>query len=296
VHIVKHTGFVLAVASILSACSSAQATPGPTQSGSQPATQPSATQASSAASSTSGNPYGLITPGVIKVATFADDKPYEFVENGAWKGFDIELFTEMAKRIDPTLKIEWVGLDFSAIMPGVANGLYDIGVGPIGTREERKKVVDFIHDFSNGYLRVIAAKTSGIKSEADLAGKRIGMIGSTVEEFYAIEHWKSTDIVRFPDNNAAIAALNTGQIDGVFLDGDPAKTAVDQFPKLEIAVQVLSTAPSAYVVRHNTPEWKAALNKALTSIALDGTLANLTIKWLGKEALLPDYTPQGWKP
>ena len=59
---------------------------------------------SSAGASTSGstaeeNPYNLITPGQIRVASLGDAKPYTFTdESGEFTGFDVELFTDVAER------------------------------------------------------------------------------------------------------------------------------------------------------------------------------------------------------
>ncbi len=49
--------------------------------------------------------------GVIKVGTSADYPPFESVDaNGNKVGFDVDLMTEIAKRLD--IKLEWVRLIF----------------------------------------------------------------------------------------------------------------------------------------------------------------------------------------
>ena len=56
--------------------------------------------------------------GVIKVGTSADYPPFEYVdENGQKAGFDIELMTEIAKRLGVTL--EWVDMPFDSLIAGV---------------------------------------------------------------------------------------------------------------------------------------------------------------------------------
>ena len=45
----------------------------------------------------------------------------------------------------------------------------------------------------------------------------------TLQENYATEHFPDAELVRFPDNNSAVSALNTGTIDAHFLDYEAAK-------------------------------------------------------------------------
>ena len=68
-----------------------------------------------------------------------------------------------------------------------------------------------------GYLTVITSDSS-VEEEDDLAGKRLGVVQGTLQEKYATEHFTDTEIVRFPDNNAGISALNSGTIDAHFAD------------------------------------------------------------------------------
>ncbi|HKH08154.1 MAG TPA: transporter substrate-binding domain-containing protein, partial [Agromyces sp.] len=54
--------------------------------------------ASTSDSTAEENPYNLITPGQIRVASLGDAKPYTFTdESGEFTGFDVELFTDVAE-------------------------------------------------------------------------------------------------------------------------------------------------------------------------------------------------------
>lgn len=62
------------------------------------------------------NPYGLITPGQIRVASLGDAKPYTFTdESGEFTGFDVELFTDVAERIGID-DVVFTGQDFSGLL------------------------------------------------------------------------------------------------------------------------------------------------------------------------------------
>ena len=88
-----------------------------------------------------------------------DSRPYAFVDkNGEFSGFDIELFLDVARRIGFNKdQVTFTGQDFSALIPSVANGRFDVAVAAIGTTEPRKKTVDFSDGYLAGYLSVITA-------------------------------------------------------------------------------------------------------------------------------------------
>src|SRR3712207_1741894 len=71
---------------------------------------------SSQSSSTEDNPYGLIEPGTVRVASVGDLKPYAFADGqGNFTGFDVELFKDVAKRAGVD-NVVFTGQDFSAIL------------------------------------------------------------------------------------------------------------------------------------------------------------------------------------
>ncbi|WP_337007292.1 ABC transporter substrate-binding protein, partial [Microbacterium sp. LB12] len=144
------------------------------------------------------NPYGLITPGEIRVASLGDAKPYTFTdESGEFTGFDVELFTDVAHRIGIE-KVVFTGQDFSGLLAAVANGQFDVGVAAIGITDERKETVDFSDGYLAGYLTVMASPDSGITDEDSLAGKRLGVVQGTLQEAYAVKNFTDTELVRFP--------------------------------------------------------------------------------------------------
>ena len=91
----------------------------------------------------------------------------------------------------------FTGQDFSALLPSVANGRFDVAAAAIGTTEARKKTVAFSDGYLAGYLSVLASDPS-IKSAETLAGKRLGVVQGTLQEIYARAHFTSSDIVNFP--------------------------------------------------------------------------------------------------
>ncbi|MGW9169313.1 ABC transporter substrate-binding protein [Agromyces sp. NPDC055658] len=237
------------------------------------------------------NPYGLITPGQIRVASLGDAKPYTFTdESGEFTGFDVELFTDVADRIGID-DVVFTGQDFSGLLAAVANGQFDVGVAAIGITDERKETVDFSDGYLAGYLTVMASPDSGITDEDSLAGKRLGVVQGTLQEAYAVKHFTDTELVRFPDNNAAISAVNSGSIDAHFLDYEAAKEYAEQYGLVN-AIDIPSfDAPAGFAIAKGKPEFQAALNEALHAAMEDGTWKELYEKWFPGSPMPDQYLP-----
>ena len=240
------------------------------------------------------NPYNLIDPQVISVGTMGDSKPYTFATaDGQFTGFDIELFLNVASRIGfPKDKVTFTGQEFSALLPSVANERFDVAVAAIGTTEARKKTVDFSDGYLAGYLSVLTPD-AGIKDAGGLKGKRLGVVQGTLQEDYATKNFAGTDLVKFPDNNSAVAALNNGTIDAHFLDYEAAKQYGERYPSLKVAVNIPSfDAPAGFVVRKGNDAFRTALNTALHQAMQDGTWKTLYEKWFPGSPMPDQYLPK----
>jgi polar amino acid transport system substrate-binding protein len=246
------------------------------------------------AAAPAGNPYNLIDPSTISVGSMGDAKPYTFTDtNGQFSGFDVELFRDVARRLGfDKDHVTFTGQDFSALLPSVANGRFDTAVAAIGITDARKKVVDFSDGYLAGYLTVLTSDPS-IKGPDDLAGKRLGVVQGTLQEAYARNHFAKTDVVNFPDNNSAVAALNGGSIDAHFLDYEAAKQYGERFKGLSLAVNIPSfDAPAGFAVRKGNDSFREALDKALHEAMQDGTWKALYTKWFPGSPMPEQYLPK----
>ncbi len=86
---------------------------------------------------------------VVKVGINAEFKPFEYYEGDELKGFDIELMNLIGEKIGK--KIEFVNMDFDALIPAVLSGRVDCAISAITVTEDRDKVIDY----SREYLRTM---------------------------------------------------------------------------------------------------------------------------------------------
>ncbi|GAA4658639.1 ABC transporter substrate-binding protein [Arthrobacter cryoconiti] len=241
--------------------------------------------------SSEANPFGLIQSGTIRVASLGDAKPYTFTDaQGTFTGFDVELFKDVAHRAGVD-NVVFTGQDFSGLLSAVANGQFDVGVAAIGITSERKATVDFSDGYLAGYLTVITTKKSGITNANGLDGKRLGVVQGTLQEAYAVKNFPAANLVRFPDNNTAISALNSGTVDAHFLDYENAKAYAEQFGLVSAADIPSFDAPAGFAVAKNNPAFLDALNKGLKAAMEDGTWKKLYQKWFPGSPMPTQYLP-----
>ncbi|WP_337268307.1 ABC transporter substrate-binding protein [Oryzifoliimicrobium ureilyticus] len=240
------------------------------------------------------NPYNLIDPKVISVGTMGDSKPYTFTKaDGTFTGFDIELFLNVAERMGfKKDQVVFTGQEFSALLPSVANERFDVAVAAIGNTEKRRQTVDFSDGYLAGYLSVLTADAK-LTDVAALKGKRLGVVQGTLQEIYAQKNFPETDLVKFPDNNSAVSALNNGTVDAHFLDYEAAKDYTTRYPSLKVAINIPSfDAPAGFVVRKGNDALRTALNKGLHEAMQDGTWKTLYEKWFPGSPMPEAYLPK----
>ncbi len=234
------------------------------------------------AADASGSTIETIKSGVLSVATTSDSKPNCWIENGEFKGFDLDLTRAIAAKL--SLTVEFAAIDFPALFPAVAQGRYDMGAASSAGTVERQKIVAFSAGYLGGYLGVLTSKTSGItKDTASTDGKRLGLLQGSIQDAYAKKFLSGATLVRFPDNNAGVAAMRTGRIDGYFLDFVVGTDYIDQYPELiqPIAVPAFDQ-PAAFPVKKGNTTLLDGVNKALVEVVSEGLWMKLYTQYFTK--------------
>ena len=102
----------------------------------------------------------------IVAGVSSGDLPVSAYVNGEYVGFDIEMIRNFAQR--QQLQVEFVPLEFSALIASLASGKVDMIADSLSITEERRKLVDF----SNPYM---LEKTFVLVLKANLAGQSGGV-------------------------------------------------------------------------------------------------------------------------
>jgi polar amino acid transport system substrate-binding protein len=242
--------------------------------------------------------------GSLSVAT--DNPAYTpwFVKNtpSNAKGYEAAVVYALAKELGvSSSNVKWSTEPFDAsFTPGYKS--FDFDVNEISYTPARAQAVNFSVSYFDVNQSIIALKTNPIvtkHSAADLKGYLYGdQLGSTGLSF--IQHQLApTKAPRvYPTLNAALTALQAGQIDALVADtptgqymassqltdakGKLIATQVGQFPSVGEHYGLLLQKGSAIT---------SCVNAGLDALRANGTLAALQKKWLGIYNAVPMLKP-----
>lgn len=227
------------------------------------------------------------TKGVITVGTSADYPPYEFKDaSDNFTGFDIDLITEVAKRMG--VKAQIMDMGFDTLIAALQNNKIDAVVAAMQGTPERDKQVDFsivYHEIKDAFL-VKAGSGITMKSPYDAANLRIAVQTGTIQEKWAQKNL--VDAGKTPQKNLfsyeridqAAMDVAAGRIDVLFIISDPAKTHAEK-SGLEIALITSETVSAGQVIAIPEGEvaLKAEIDKAIEGMVNDGTMKQLMDKY-----------------
>jgi len=211
----------------------------------------------------------------VRVATLSDSPPNAFQKDGQYTGFDNELLRDIAAK--ENLKLEFVAMDFSALLGNVAGGQSEIASCAISQTEERKKKVDFSAPYNYQSLAIQVKETSPITDEQSLAGKRVGVVQGTASETWVTKTVPSAELVRFPNDAASLSALKTDAVAATVFDQDTAEAYIKANPdaKLKVAKAFTTDTPHGYAFKKGNTDLINKINDGLKKAIADGTWERL---------------------
>ncbi len=127
--------------------------------------------------------------GTVKVAACDTLEPMSYVGgDNELKGFDLEIILMMAHKLD--VKVEFEGMEFSALLAAVQSGKADLGAGSIIITEERAQAVDFVEYYPAAFVLVVrTAKVETAEATGD--GTTPSSIAASFEKtFIREDRWK----------------------------------------------------------------------------------------------------------
>jgi ABC-type amino acid transport substrate-binding protein len=232
----------------------------------------------------------LKAPGVLSIGSDNDYPPFEEIKPGAKTpdGFDVDLYTEVAKRLGLTARSTTTNFD-ALFTSSIPTGKFDLGVSAITIKEERKHTVDFTIPYyrSDLSLAINVEKTPNLKSIDDLATATVGVQKGTTSETcakYLQTQGKIKDVKSFDNTGQAFQDLLAGRVAAVINDRPASQGFIEKSPETLKVVQIIKTQEEyGFAVSKEHPDLRVAVNDALTKIMQDGTYATIYKKWFGTE-------------
>jgi len=228
--------------------------------------------------------------GTIKVGTSADYPPFESVDaSGNKVGFDIELMTEVAKRLG--VELEWVDMPFDSLIAAVQEGKIDASISAFNYSEERDQTVDFSEAYytSEDAFTVAEGFTGNIVNPEDVAAFKVGVQTGTTQDGWLTDtlvaggKLAEENLFRYDRVDQAMMDLKNGRIDVMMSDYIPAQALVTQLGGLKIIYNgVLSTGPMNIVIPEADKELQQAINEIIKQLQDEGFIDKLAVKYFAQ--------------
>ncbi len=224
---------------------------------------------------------------VIRVGTSGGYYPFTYTENDELKGFDIDVWNEIGKRLEK--EVEFKQAKFSGLFGMLDIGKIDTISNQITITDKRLEKYNFSlpYVYSGAQFFVAKGNPKGIKGIEDLAGRRVATeVGTNYEEIVR-ELSKKIDFETVVYNSGSLVKdVELGRVDTFMMDK---VSIVELIKKNDLQIELLDK-PAKYIanafpfVKNEKSEGvMKEVNNALDEMRADGTLLEISKKYFGMD-------------
>jgi ABC-type amino acid transport substrate-binding protein len=231
----------------------------------------------------------VLGAGLLAAGSSLDNPPFSYYnDHFQADGFDIALIQAIGTQLGVQTTIR--DLAFDGLGSALDLGQMDLAIAAITVSPERAAQVDFSTPYFQSRSAVLARSDSpidAIDTADDLAVYRIGVQQGTIYETWVNDTLIDTgklpagNLFLYPDPGTAVRDLIGNSMDVVMLDALPAQSFVGQ-GGVKLVRQGLISQEYAIALRKGSSLLEA-VNRALATLVADGTVAELTDRYLELE-------------
>lgn len=221
----------------------------------------------------------------LTVGLEGDWQPWSYHDSDTNKiiGYDADLARALAKKLG--VKIKLVEAPWESLFAGLDDGRYDLVINGVEITSERKEKYDFSEPYAYIHTALVVKNdNTDIKDFKDLKGKKtVNSIGSTymtMAEKYGAE---ATGVSTLDET---IQNVIDGRADATLNSEDSIATYLQEKPDAPIKVVAITKDSSKVAIpmkKTGSASLKKAVNKALSEMSNDGSLAEISQKYFGKD-------------
>ena len=226
--------------------------------------------------------------GTLRVATTVESKPFDYLKDGQFCGFDADFIFCFAQEYGYALEIDT--MDFGALLPSLSAGRYDLAISSITVTEERKESVLFSDTYCRSpiVMAVLADESAagGEKTLADFENATLGILSGSSFDPLAKERFPNAQRQYYSLVPDMILAVEQGKIDAYISETTYVAAAIWEGAKIETVDDVIDRTNAGYIFRKDS-EGAAAVREQLNAFIIkskeSGFLQELQNKWLGSK-------------
>lgn len=216
---------------------------------------------------------------ILMVGTSSDFPPFSTRENDQIAGFDIDVITEIARRLDKQMHIQ--DMPFETLLSAAQLGSIQVIAAGLSMTPERVQQILFAHPhYSGDPLVMVTLRQKPVTSVDELAHQRV-----LVNEGYVADMFVTSkglpNILRLKTVADAIMALQAGHAD-VFVSAYSAiKPFFDQQDAHLFTYKVIPDTDEAYALAISKvyPQLAQDIDRVLLQMIQDGTIEQFKKKW-----------------
>jgi len=229
----------------------------------------------------------LVKPGKLTVCTHLPYKPFQYKDGTDVVGFDVDLLNLVAD--DLGLKQDVVNIEWAQVTSGAAFKAKkcDMGMGAMTITPERQAAISITDPYMDATQVLMAKKDSGIKSLADLKGKKLGAQADTTGKKYADENAQANGYTVIPFNDLALQENNvkSGRVAAAINDNGVLYDFVKENEDMAVVTEFNTGEQYGFgaLKDGSGPKLVGKFNELLTKAKSDGKYNEIYKKWFGVE-------------
>lgn len=212
----------------------------------------------------------------LVVAISADYPPYEYKDSGELKGIDIEIARAIANELN--MDVEFVDMQFEAVVDSVANGKCDIAISGLMATEDRMKKVDFTESYYSEQNVIVLPKDSAIGDIDCEEEYTIGVIKDTVADSIVYWDFENSSVTRYASVNDVLQAVDVGRIDFAIVSYEY-WDAISEFENLKINYPAYCSDDYTIAIAKDNDELKEQINVAIEKLKANGTITRIVLDY-----------------
>ncbi len=240
--------------------------------------------------------------GEFRIGYRTDARPLSYEENGEAAGYSVDFCRRIAAAVREHLsladmRVTFVPLTTENRIDAVVNGDIDIECGTTTVTLGRQELVDFtLMTFVTGGT-ILSMAENRVATMADLAGRRVAVIGGTTSatalQAHLSDNLIDAQVVMVADRSEGMAQLASGDVDGfasdqIVLVGEAMQAiATDSNLSYSFADELFSFEPYAMMVQRNDADFRLVANRAIAQLFRGGQYAQLYQQWIGSVGIAP---------
>ncbi len=240
--------------------------------------------------------------GEFRIGYRTDARPLSYEENGEAAGYSVDFCRRIAAAVREHLSlaemlVTYIPLTTENRIDAVVNGDVDIECGSTTVTLGRQELVDFtLMTFVTGGT-VLSMAENRVATMADLAGRRVAVIGGTTSatalQAHLSDNLIDAEVIMVANRREGMAQLNDGDVDGfasdqIVLVGEAMQAiATDSNLSYSFADELFSFEPYAMMVQRNDADFRLVANRAIAQLFRGGQHARLYQQWIGSVGISP---------